>query len=187
MLKGAICHALNEKIVASSIILKNKHRDEWGEPWIRDKLTLNFILFLNATFSGRARNREVPVVKRCLFSHLHSPFKLNAFAECVSPKSLRESDMLLHGKTKIESGWQRFCSQGFYLLVDNLRLIFNPLPVSFFTVPFTCWLHPWTNQSLLNAWWILLFKIGWKKTHTSRMEVFIIATIKYLHSTDLVS
>lgn len=31
-------------------------------------------------------------------------FKLKAFAEYVSMKPLKESDMLLHGKTKIESG-----------------------------------------------------------------------------------
>lgn len=97
-------------------------------------LLLNAIFF----FSGRVRHREAPVVKRCLFSHLLSLFELNAFAKCVLPKSLRESDMLLHEKTKIESGLQRFCSQGFFCLVDNLRLIFNPFPVSFFTVPFTC-------------------------------------------------
>ena len=140
VIKEAISHRFAENIASSSSIHKNKLNDEWGEALTRDKLTMNFILLLNATFSGRARNRESPVVKRCLFSHLHSLFKLNAFAECVSPKSLRESDMLLHGKPKIESGWQQFCSQGFICLriIWGLFLILSQFLSSLFHLPADC-------------------------------------------------
>lgn len=82
---------------------------------LAEKLAASCTLLLNATFSGRSRHREAPVFEGCLFSHLLSLFELNAFAKCVSPKSLRKSDMLLHGKTKIESGLQRFLQSGLYL------------------------------------------------------------------------
>lgn len=54
-------------------------------------------------FQAEEGKVEVYVVTRCLFLHPHFLFKLKAFAECVSLKPLKESDMLLHGKTKIES------------------------------------------------------------------------------------
>lgn len=55
-------------------------------------------------FPGREKLKSV-LLKDVYFYLLCVLFILKPFAEYVSLKLLKESDMLLHGKTKIESVW----------------------------------------------------------------------------------
>lgn len=53
---------------------------------------------------GREKLKFMPL-KDVYFYTPYFLFKLKAFAECVSMQPFKESDMLLHGKTKIKSVW----------------------------------------------------------------------------------